>query len=131
MEEQIKALKITKGKMEFVLIPKVVSYDQAKEILGVSEDISSSIRMLDNFFRFRCYHKDYINRTINFVSAINANEKIDIAEECLFILEDLDFNVSLDDHENISINEIVTQAIMNHMVFYLDESNQKQPCIKW
>ena len=131
MEDQIKALKISKRTMEFVLIPKVVSYDQAKAILGVSEDVSSSIRMLDNFFRFRCYHKDYINRTINFVSAINANEEIDIPEECLFVLEDLEFNDSLGDHENISINEIVTRAIMAHMVFYLDESNQKQPCIKW
>lgn len=131
MEKQIKALKITKGKMEFVLIPKVISYDQAKEILGVSEDISSSIRMLDNFFRFRCYHKDYINRNITFASAITANEKIDIPEECLFVLEDLDFNVALGDHENISINEVVTRAIMAHMGYYLDESSQKQPCIKW
>ncbi len=124
----ITVLKITKENIEFIDIPKNFTTEDVKSFLNVQEDISSTIRYLEGFFRIRCYFKDFIEKDIKFVSAAKSNGEVDIPEECLFVLEDSEFNSDLDDHENLSMNEIVKQCFQTHTFTY---NNNLQPFIKW
>lgn len=125
----ITALKIGKETIEYIELEKPISYNQIHDILGTKE-ISSYVRFLDDFFRFRCYCKDYVPKP-TFFSAINSDNTIDIPEECVFVLEDNEYNEELDGYEALSINHIVQQCIEKHLGYYQTRDQKQQPCIKW
>ncbi len=123
------ALKISSGKVEYINIENPVSHEQIHKLLGSSE-VSSYVRFLEGFFRLRCYCRDYIPNP-SFYSAINSDETLDIPEDCIFILEDSEYNSDLEEYEFLSMNNIVQACIEKHLGYYVTKDGQQQPCIKW